>query len=118
LLSSRRSREAILKLANAPDGTLLYRSLTLGKVVVTFLFLITVIRILLAIQLLLVAYLGPGIGTGIAYLAVGDGLVGRGDGWLKPLLLKSAINGMLVLKGVSGLLSLLICAADFIAVVR
>ena len=102
-----------------PLGSLLY-----GLVVFVFLTLVvvvlvlTIIGILVAIPLLLVSYLVWAVGASVAYLAIGERLVGRDDGWTKPLLVGATINGALTLTGVGGILTFGIGAAGFGAVVR
>ncbi len=78
-----------------------------------FLLVITLIGILVAIPLILLAYLVWAVGATIAFLAIGDRLVGRDDGWGKPLLVAAAINGGLALTGVGGILSFIIGAIGF-----
>lgn len=102
-----------------PVGSLLYG---LGSLLLLFLLtvvlVITIVGIVLAIPLALVAYLMWAVGTAVAYLAIAERLVGREDGWLKPLLAGAAINGALVLTGVGGLVAFCIGAAGFGAVLR
>jgi hypothetical protein len=65
-----------------------------------------------------VAYLAWAVGASIAFLAVGDRLVGHEDGWTKPLLVGAAINGGLTLTGIGGIVTFGIGAAGFGAVLR
>jgi hypothetical protein len=58
------------------------------------------------------------VGSTVAFLAIADRLVDRGDDWLKPLLVAAAINGGLALTGVGGILALLVGIAGFGAVLR
>lgn len=102
-----------------PIGTFLYGLVSLVAVVlVTVLLVVTVVGILLAIPFGLVAYLLWAIGAAVAYLAIGERLVGREDGWLKPLFVGAGINGLLTVTGVGGLLALAVGAAGFGAVLR
>lgn len=78
----------------------------------------TIVGILVAFPLVLVAYLAWAVGATIAFLAIGDRLVGRDDGWTKPLVVGAAINGGLALTGVGGLVSFVVGAAGFGAVLR
>lgn len=102
-----------------PVGSFLY-----GLVCLVFLFLaiivlaITVIGLVVAIPLMMVAFVVWAVGAAIAFLAIGDRLVGRADGWLKPLVVGAAINGGLALTGVGGLLSFAVGAAGFGAVLK
>ncbi|TYL38242.1 hypothetical protein CV102_13685 [Natronococcus pandeyae] len=79
---------------------------------------LTIVGILVAIPLVIVAYLAWAVGATIALLAIGVRLVGREDGWTKPLLVAAAINGGLALTGVGGLVSFVIGAVGFGAVLR
>lgn len=102
-----------------PFGTFLYGiACLLALGLVSFLLAITVIGLLLAAPLLLVAYLVWAVGSAIGYLAIAKRLIGRGDGWLKPLLVGAGISGLLALTGIGGLLGLCIGAAGFGAVLR
>jgi len=106
-------------LLDDPVGSFLY-----GLVVFVFLALVVVVLvlsilgILVAIPLLLVSYLVWAVGASIAYLAIGDRLVGRDGGWTTPLLVGAGINGALTLTGVGGILTFCIGAAGFGAVLR
>lgn len=79
---------------------------------------LTIVGILVAVPLVIVAYLAWAVGATIALLAIGDRLVGREDGWTKPLLVAAAINGGLALTGIGGLVSFVIGAVGFGAVLR
>lgn len=79
---------------------------------------ITIIGILVVIPLVVVVYLAWAVGATLAFLAIGDRLVGREDGWTKPLVVAAAINGGLALTGIGGLASFLIGAVGFGAVLR
>lgn len=80
---------------------------------IVFVLVITLIGILVAIPLIVLGYLVWAVGATIAFLAIGDRLVGRDDGWGKPLLVAAAINGGLALTGVGGILSFIIGAIGF-----
>lgn len=102
-----------------PVGAFVYGIVALLVVVVVAIVLaITIIGILLALPLVIVAYVVWAVGSAIAYLAIGDRLVGHEDGWLKPLLVGAGINGVLALTGVGGLVAFGIGAAGFGAVLR
>lgn len=87
-------------------------------VLVVVVLAITIVGILVAFPLALVAYLAWAIGATIAFLAIGDRLVGREDGWAKPLVVAAAINGGLALTGIGGLVSFVVGAAGFGAVLH
>jgi hypothetical protein len=87
-------------------------------VLVTFILAITIIGVVVALPLGLVTYLVWAVGAAIAFLTIGDRLVGHDDGWTKPLLVGAAINGSLTLTGVGGLVGFGIGAAGFGAVLR
>lgn len=102
-----------------PLGSFVYgigSLLVIGLVI--FLLVITIIGILVAFPLGLLAYLVWAIGAAIASLAIAERLVGREDGWLKPLVVGAAINGVLAMTGVGAILSVCIGAAGFGAVLR
>ncbi len=84
----------------------------------TVLLLITIIGILVAIPLVIVAYLLWAVGATVAFLAVALRVVDRDDGWLLPLLLAAGLNGGLTLTGVGGLVSLVVGMVGFGAVIR
>ena len=102
-----------------PVGSFVYGILSIvGIVMLAFLLFITLVGILVAIPLLLVAYLLWAIGTVVGYLAIADRLVGHEDGWLKPVLVAAGFNGALALTGIGGLVSLCVGAVGFGAVLR
>ena len=82
-------------------------------VIVVIVLVLTILGILVAIPLLLLAYLAWAVGATIAFLSIGDRLVGREDGWTKPLLVAASINGGLALTGVGGIISFVIGAVGF-----
>lgn len=100
-------------------GSFLYGIVALlALLVVAVLLVITIVGILLAIPLLIVAYVVWAVGASIAFLAIGDRIVGRSDGWLKPLLVGAAINGGLTLTGIGAIATFVVGAAGFGAVLR
>lgn len=100
-------------------GSFLYGILALLPLVVLIVLLvITIVGILLAIPLVIVGYVVWAIGASIAFLAVGDRIVGREDGWLKPLLVGAAINGGLSLTGIGWIVTFAVGAAGFGAVLH
>jgi len=102
-----------------PLGAFLYGAVVLiFLVLVVVILAITIIGLLVAVPLALVSYLVWAVGAAIAFLAVGERLVGRADGWAKPLVVGAAINGALTLTGVGGILTFAIGAAGFGAVLR
>lgn len=106
-------------LEDAPVGSFLYGLLCLlGLVLVTVVLVITVIGILVAVPLILLAVVTWAVGAAIAYLAIAERLVGREEGWTKPLLVAAALNGGLTLTGVGGLVAFGIGAAGFGAVLK
>ncbi len=102
-----------------PVGSFLYGlvSLVLLLIVVVIL-IVTVIGIFIAIPLAFAAYILWAVGAAIAFLAIGDRLVGHADGWAKPLLVGAAINGALTLTGIGGIITFAIGAAGFGTVLR
>lgn len=90
----------------------------ISLVVLTVLLVITIFGILLAIPLVMLAVLVWGVGAAIAFLLIGDRLVGHEDGWGKALVVGAALSGLLTVSGVGGILAFCIGAAGFGAVVR
>jgi hypothetical protein len=90
----------------------------LAVAVVVFVLVLSILGILLAIPLVLAAYVGWGAGSAVAFLAVADRLVGHEDGWLPALLLAGATSGLLTLTGVGALAAFCIGAAGFGALLR
>jgi len=86
--------------------------------VLAVLLVITVVGVVVAIPLLVVTWLAWAAGSAVAFLAVADRLVGHGDGWLKPLAVGAALNGLLSVTGVGGLVSFVVGAVGFGALVR
>lgn len=86
--------------------------------VVTVVLAITIVGLLVAIPLLFLLWLLWAVGGAIAYLAIADRIVGRDDGWTKPVVVAAAISGALALTGIGGLLSFGIGATGFGAVLR
>lgn len=102
-----------------PVGSFLYGVVCLVFLVLAIIVLvITIVGILVAIPLALLAYVVWAVGAAVAFLAIGDRLVGREDGWAKPLLVGAGLNGALALTGVGGIVSFAIGAAGFGAVLR
>jgi len=100
-------------------GTFLYGIVCLVFVVlVTFVLVITVIGVLVAVPFALAAFLVWAVGAAVAFLAIGDRLVGHDDGWLRPLAVGGAVNGVLALTAVGGIVSFAVGAAGFGAVLR
>jgi hypothetical protein len=90
----------------------------LALFVVVLVLVLSIVGLLVAVPLLFAAYVVWAVGAVVAYLAIADRLVGREDGWLKPLVLAAALNGLLTLTGVGGIVSLCVGAAGFGAVLR
>ncbi|OAQ52867.1 hypothetical protein HTG_11105 [Natrinema mahii] len=103
-----------------PFGTFLYGIASLlGIGLLILLLVVTIVGIIVAIPLFLLAYLVWAVGGAIAYLAIADRLVGRTDDeWLKRLLVAAAISGALAVTGVGGILAICIGAAGFGAVLQ
>jgi len=102
-----------------PVGSFLYGLVTVVFfALVLILLVLTIIGIVVAIPLLIGVYIAWAVGASIAFLAVGDRLVGRDDGWTKPLLVGAAVNGGLTVTGIGGIITFGIGAAGFGAVVR
>lgn len=109
----------IATLLDEPVRSFLYGfvSLVFFALVILVLF-VTIIGILIAVPLALGLYLVWAVGASIAFLAIGERLVGREDGWVKPLLVGAGINGALALTGIGAILTFAIGAAGFGTVLR
>lgn len=90
----------------------------LALVLLTVLLVITIIGILVAVPLLLVAFVIWAVGAAVAYLAIADRIVGHEDGWLKPLLLAAGISGALAVTGIGGIIAFAVGATGFGAILR
>ncbi|MFB6151990.1 MAG: hypothetical protein ABEJ40_09315 [Haloarculaceae archaeon] len=96
------------------NGLLILIALILVSVLLVF----TIVGIIVVIPLLVVAYVVWAVGAAIAFLAIADRIVDRGDDWVKPLVVAAAMNGALVLTGVGGLVAFAVGAAGFGAVLE
>jgi hypothetical protein len=113
------TQSKMVAVAREPVPSLLYGLLALLALIVAIVVLVlTLIGVVVAIPLVIVATLVWSVGAVIGYLAIADRLIGHADGWLKPLLVASVINGGLALTGVGGLVSFAVGAAGFGAVLR
>ncbi|SNZ03110.1 hypothetical protein SAMN06269185_0193 [Natronoarchaeum philippinense] len=100
-------------------GSLVYGVIGLvGVACITFLLVITLIGIPLAVLFVLLAYLLWAVGAAIAFFAIGERLVDRPDEPLVALAVGAGINGALVLTGIGSIVALCIGAGGFGAVVR
>jgi hypothetical protein len=105
-------------LEGEPVNSFLYGIMFLIAIALMIVLLvITIIGILVAIPLFLVAYIVWAIGSAIAFLTIGQRLVDDED-WKLPLLVGALLNGGLTLTGVGAIISLVIGAAGFGAVLR
>jgi hypothetical protein len=101
-----------------PVGSFVYGLVALlAVVVVTVILVITIVDIPLAVPFAIPAAIIRAVRAIVANLAIADRLVGREDGWPKPLLV-AAINGSLTLTGIGGIVSFRIGAAGFGAVLK
>lgn len=113
------ARSRMDEVVERPLGSFGYGLVVLLFVVlVTVVLAITVVGLVVALPLAIVAYLAWAVGSAVAFLAVGDRLVGSADGWAKPLLVGAGINGLLALTGVGGVVSFCVGAAGFGAATR
>ena len=111
--------ERMREVLESPVESFLYGLVCLLCLLVAIVVLfVTILGIPLAILLAIAAYLSWAAGAAVAFLAIGDRLVGRRDGWAKPLLVGAAVNGALTLSGIGALLAVAVGAAGFGAVLR
>lgn len=102
-----------------PAGCFVYGVATLvALVLLTIALVVTVLGVLLAIALVLLAVGLWGVGAAVAYTAIGDHLVGHEDGWFQPLVVGGAINGLLTMTGIGGIVAFIIGAVGFGALLR
>lgn len=102
-----------------PLGSFVYGVIALvGLIVVIIVLVITIIGIFVAIPLIVVAVLLWAAGAAIGFLAIAERLVGRDDGWAVPLLVAALLNGGFALTGIGGLVSFVVGAAGFGAILR
>lgn len=102
-----------------PVGSFVYGFLVLiALALAIFVLFITIIGIFVALPLIVLGYVIWALGSAVAFLAIAERLVGREDGWTKPLLVAGALNGGLVLTGVGGLVAFVVGAAGFGAVLE
>ncbi|AGN01061.1 hypothetical protein L593_05560 [Salinarchaeum sp. Harcht-Bsk1] len=113
------TERTVRTLRRDPGPSLLYGLLTLvALIVLTVLLVLTIVGILVVIPLAFLAYILWAVGAAIAFITIGDRLVGHEGGWTAALVVGSAINGVLVLTGIGGFVSFLIGAAGFGAVIH
>jgi hypothetical protein len=91
-------------------STLLGGTILVALALLMVLLAITIVGIIVVIPLAIVVGLAWAAGASVAFLAIADRLVGREDGWLKPLLVAALFNG--------GLVSFAVGAAGFGALLR
>jgi hypothetical protein len=98
-----------------PVGSFVYGVLVLIFLALAiFVLFVTIIGIVVALPLALLAYVVWAVGATVAFLAIAERLVDReGDDWTATLLVAAALNGGLVLTGVGGILAFCIGAAGF-----
>lgn len=113
------TRSMIDSVLDAPAQSLAYGLISLVALVVLIIALfLTITGILFIIPLVLVAVLVWAVGSAIGFLAIAKQIVGIEDGWAIPLLLAAALSGGAALTGIGGLISFLVGAAGFGAVLR
>lgn len=102
-----------------PVGSFVYGfAVFLLLILVTIVLAITIIGIIVAVPLAILGYVVWAFGSGVAFLAIADRLVGHDDGWTTPLFVAAALNGGLVLTGIGGLVGFVVGAAGFGAVLE
>jgi hypothetical protein len=114
-----RTERLMARVLDDPVGSFAYGLLcVVGLFVAALVLVFTIIGIVVAFPLLLVAYVVWAVGAAVAYLAIADRLVGHEDGWLKPLLVAATINGALAATGVGSILAVAIGITGFGAVLQ
>jgi hypothetical protein len=112
-------RTRVADVVDQPAGCAVYGAVALiFLALATVVLAVTVVGLVVAVPLALATYFAWAVGSAVAFLAVGDRLVGHANGWPAPLLVGAAVNGLLALTGVGGLVSLVVGAVGFGAVVR
>jgi hypothetical protein len=102
-----------------PVGSFVYGVVCLVfAVLVTVVLVFTIVGILVAIPFVILTVLIWAVGATVGFLTIAERLVGREDGWLKPLVVAAGLNGLLALTGIGGLVSFVVGAAGFGAVLR
>lgn len=102
-----------------PVGSFVYGLVCLVfAILVTVVLAITVVGILIAIPFAILTYLIWAVGATVAFLTIAAELVDPEDGWAKPLLVAAGLNGLLTLTAIGGIVSFLVGAAGFGAVLR
>ncbi|QLH76278.1 hypothetical protein HZS55_02705 [Halosimplex rubrum] len=103
-----------------PVGSFVYGVLVLIFLALAILVLfVTIIGVVVALPLALLAYVVWAVGAAVAFLAIADRVVDReGDDWTTALVVAAAMNGGLVLTGVGGIIAFCIGAAGFGAVLE
>jgi len=102
-----------------PLGTLVYGILVfLLLALLVFVLVLSIVGIFVVIPLVLLLYVLWAVGSTIAFLAIADRLVDRGDDWLVALLVAAAINGGLALTGIGAIIGFVVGAAGFGAVLE
>ncbi|MFB6136880.1 MAG: hypothetical protein ABEJ42_00880 [Halobacteriaceae archaeon] len=113
------TRARMARVVADPVGSLVSGLVCLVFVVlVTVVLVFTVVGIVVAVPFAVAAFAVWAVGSAVAFLAVGDRLVGHEEGWLRPLLVGAAVNGALTVTGLGALLSFCVGAAGFGAVLR
>jgi hypothetical protein len=90
-------------------GLAVFLLLILVVVVLVF----TFVGIVVAVPLAVLGYVAWAVGSTVAFLAIVDRIVGREEGWTRPLVVAAALNGGLALTGVGGLVTFAVGAAGF-----
>jgi hypothetical protein len=113
------TRGRMHRVGHDPFGSLVYGlvALVLAGVVV-FLLFITIIGVFVAVPLAIVLYLVWVVGAVIASLAIADQFVDVDDDWVVALVVAAALNGVLTVTGIGGLVSFCIGAAGFGTLLR
>jgi len=119
-----RTEELMDAVVDDPVGSFAYGVLSLvALVAATILLVFTIIGILVALPLVLVAYVFWAAGSAVAFLAIADRLIGgdeddTDEDWLLTLFVAALLSGGLAATGVGAVLGLAVGAAGFGAILR
>lgn len=100
------TRRAMQTGADEPiESILLGLVLVVGFGIGLFVLVLSIIGILVAIPLIILATILWSAGSAVGFLAIANRLVDTSEDWLAPLVLAATLSGLLTLSAIGGLLS-------------